>query len=198
MPDFTLHETGKNWSDAENDCQKEGGHLASVTSEEVNQEVKKVAAGKSVWLGGKKEGGEWTWSDKSAWLFTKWNEGQGNDGDGKCVFSNGNWRDDLCTYKLPFICQKRKTLKGGKTMGLTYTKDQLNFLYFIVWYKYKAASQQLLDSWKDKRMTGLRLSWRTENENPPLIARSAEVGRSIEAPKFVDTVKENLGASSLQ
>ena len=34
-------------------------------------------------------------------------------------------------------------------------------------YKYKAASKQLLESWKEKRMTGFRLSWRIENENPP-------------------------------
>ena len=28
MPNFTLHSTKKNWTDAESFCQKEGGHLA--------------------------------------------------------------------------------------------------------------------------------------------------------------------------
>ena len=39
LPEFTLHTTQKTWSMAELDCQKEGGHLASVISEEVNRMV---------------------------------------------------------------------------------------------------------------------------------------------------------------
>ena len=42
---YTLHTTGKSWPDAEDDCQKEGGHLASVPSEEENEELKRVADG---------------------------------------------------------------------------------------------------------------------------------------------------------
>ena len=73
VPNFTLHTTRKTWSEAESDCEKEGGHLASVTSEEVNQVVTNVAGDDNrIWLGGKgrKEDGELTWSDKSTWGFT--------------------------------------------------------------------------------------------------------------------------------
>ena len=39
--DYTLMNiTEKSWPDAEEECQREGGHLASVTSEEVNEELK--------------------------------------------------------------------------------------------------------------------------------------------------------------
>ena len=31
-------------------------------------------------------------------------------------------------------------------------------------------------------MTGLRLNWRVENENPPLMSSNSEVGRSIQTP----------------
>ena len=54
---------------AELDCQREGGHLASVTSEEVNEMVKNVAVDNIVWLGGKKVQGKWTWSDNSTWGY---------------------------------------------------------------------------------------------------------------------------------
>ena len=81
-------------------------------------------------------------------------------------------------------------------MSLTYTKDELNQMKkFIVWYKYEAAKQQLLDSWKYKRMTGLRLSWRIENENPPLTANISEVGRSIVTPNTGNTYEESSKAS---
>ena len=81
-------------------------------------------------------------------------------------------------------------------MSLTYTKDQLNFPSFLVHYKYKAASQQLLDSCKNKRMTGFRLSWRIENENPPLIANISDMGRSIETPFVGDIPAETTDSHS--
>ena len=69
---YTLHTTWpwKNWFEAEAECQRGGGHLASATSEEVNQMLKQVAdktmtGGNFVWLGGRKEFGEWSWSDIS-------------------------------------------------------------------------------------------------------------------------------------
>ena len=89
-----------------------------------------------------------------------------------------------------FVCQTKQILRGAKTISLTYKKDQLNFPSFFVWYKYKAASQQLLDSWKDKRMTGFRLSWRIEN--PPFVANISEVGRSIESPRLLNTFDASL------
>ena len=68
--------------------------------------------------------------------------------------------------------------------------DQFDFPSVFVLYRYKASSQQLFDYWKDKRMTGFRFSWRVKNENPPLIASSSELGRSIQTPNLSDTVDQ--------
>ena len=61
-----------------------------------------------------------------------------------------------------------------------YKKDQLSFTSFHVWYRYKAASQQLLDSWKEKRMTGFRFSWRIE-KLPPI---QADWKEEVQTPKY--------------
>ena len=101
MPNFTLHTTEKTWSEAESECQKEGGHLASVTSEEVNQAVKNVADGNRVWLGGRgrKEDGELTWSDKTTWGYTNWKDSF-SFSDGDCVRTyEGKWFTDSCSKK---------------------------------------------------------------------------------------------------
>ena len=176
---FTHHKTEKTWFAAESDCQKEGAHLASVASDEANQAVKEMAAENDVWLGGKDELGQWTWSDSSTWGFTKWTR----FGDGDCVqFLRGKWSTRSCRRAtFQFICQKTKIAKGKQIMNIAYKKDQLNFSRFIVLYKYKTADQQLLDSWKNKRMTGLKFSWRIEN--PTLIWTStiSEVGRSLQS-----------------
>ena len=184
---FTFYTTGKTWAEAESDCQKEGGHLASVTSEEVNLLIKNVTGDKSVWLGGRKELGEWTWSDKSIWGFTKWAGPMFTD----CLSLSryGSWYADECSEKYEFICQKDNNFKREETIRLNFSKNTLNFSNFLLWYNYKAASQQLLDSWKDKRMTGFRLSWNIENEHLPLTANITDVGRSIETPHFGDTLE---------
>ena len=184
MPNFTLHTTEKTWAEAESECQKEGGHLASVTSEEVNQVVKNVAGvdDNYVWLGGRKEDRKWTWSDKSTWGYHDLSESYS-----ECVqFYKRWWRTASCLSEYQFICQKNNILKGKKAMSLVYSQDRLSFSSFLVWYKYKAVSQQFLDSLKDKRMTGLRLSWRIENMI--LTASIGEVGRSVETPYLSDAL----------
>ena len=42
-------------------------------------------------------------------------------------------------------------------------------------------------------MTGMRLSWKIENENPPLMASISEVGRSIQTPLMGDLFNEASG-----
>jgi len=91
---YTLHTTYKSWPDAEEECQREGGHLASVPSEEVNKELKRVAGYSKVWLGGRRESGTWSWSDNSTWEFSKWGTGQPDGRDDSCVNSNGEQWDD--------------------------------------------------------------------------------------------------------
>merc|ERR1711994_407616 len=70
--EYTLHETWplKTWEEAEAECQSEGGHLASVTSEEVNEEIRRLAGYSPVWIGlAKMESGEWSWSDNSTYSY---------------------------------------------------------------------------------------------------------------------------------
>ena len=85
-----------------------------------------------VWLGGRKESGQWTWSDNSSWKYSKWNDDQSGEEDGKCVnlYEGEFWHDD-CSDKLEFFCQKNPPIfKGKETVNLSYTKDQLSFSSF--------------------------------------------------------------------
>jgi len=60
-----FYTTPKTWNDAENHCQQFGGHLASL-SEVENELIGKTILG-TVWIGGKKVGSQWTWSDGTPW-----------------------------------------------------------------------------------------------------------------------------------
>ena len=66
-----------NWTAAEDFCQEEGGHLASVASKETMDFVNAGLASRGlgyVWLGGNdiaKEG-VWEWTDCTPWKFSLW------------------------------------------------------------------------------------------------------------------------------
>ena len=66
---YTLHKNEKTWQEADDECYRNGGHLASVTSEEVHEILKELIYSsqsvpdtiRALWLGGKSEVGEWRW-----------------------------------------------------------------------------------------------------------------------------------------
>ena len=144
-----------------------------------------------LWLGGHdldKEG-VWEWTDGSPWRYTTWEDEYGKIGrTSNCLSSIENWWDWDCKDIYPYICQNTLQTKGGTTK-LEFSKDQLEFGAFNVWYSYKTASQELLDFWEKKRMTGFRLNWRIEN--PPQIIVSTEVGGCITTPRFGTTFNQN-------
>jgi len=112
----------KTWTDAEDFCRKEGGHLASVHSnatfdflwEGINRTGLPTA-----WLGGNdlEVEGTWKWVDCSPWNLTFWARGEPNNGVGEdclhLVFNlttqahlNHKWNDVSNGYKQGFVCSK--------------------------------------------------------------------------------------------
>ena len=188
---YKHYTTSKNWTEAEAECKKDGGHLASVTNQEIYEVVTRVAGGEYVWIGGWKGFGEWSWTDNSSWgdFFTlkSWTSGNclalTTKGYG---FVKMDMETHPCYSEKSFICQVQFEAfirKTSNTIQLTYQRDQLDFTEFHVWYRYKAVSKHMLKTWNDKMMTGFRLSWRIENM--PRIARINEIGRGVKTSQIV-------------
>jgi len=105
----------KTWTDAEDFCRKEGGHLASVHSnatfdflwEGINRTGLPIA-----WLGGNdlEVEGTWKWVDCSPWNLTFWARGEPSNGGGveDCLVLGTwyKWNDGKCGSKLGFVCSK--------------------------------------------------------------------------------------------
>ena len=187
----------KNWEGAKAHCESEGKRLAAVLSEWEQKQVDSLTSPSiERWLGGTdvEQEGEWKWTDGSPFRFTRWDSNpytMGAQGTGFNCLQNlkkdkqdkGYWRDIECTKPSRFLCQEAPNIiQGSAKLVWRYTKEQLWFSAFQVWYKLKAANQGQLDAWKDKRMTGCKLSWRVENT--PLTLTSNEVGRMIITPNF--------------
>ena len=180
---YTFHrQFTNNWTEAEAECKREGGHLASVASEEMNAEVLTMMSDDNnpIWLGGKNVSGKWAWSDNSTWGYTNF-EG----GDGSCVvFSSGTWIYAPCSMKLPFICQRNKALIAEKGMNLVLGKDQLNFSRFHIWYNERATSQQSPLNFENSQMTGFKVSWNVKKPTVIWTSSISEVGRPLQTPQL--------------
>jgi len=121
----------KNWTDAEDFCQKEGGHLASVHSDAAVDFVLRGMARLGLdiaWLGGNdiEVEGAWQWTDCTPWNFTFWASAQPS-GDGHCLTQvlnhpgshlNGKWNDISAAWKHGFLCS-RKICSGVEATGAT-------------------------------------------------------------------------------
>ena len=107
----------KNWTEAEDFCQRKGAHLASVTSTAINDYVlegKDKRQMYQLWIGGSdlEVNGVWKWTDCSVWDFTFWRPGEPNDhlGSQDCLNihpEDRKWDDYQCYTKSGFLCGQR-------------------------------------------------------------------------------------------
>ena len=118
----------KSWSDAENFCQNEGGHLVSVTNEGVNDYMLIRVGQRQVWIGAndQRQEGTWEWTDSSTFKFTDWAPGQpGKERSENCAeFYNTNeyqrgWNDLDCEASLNFVCTRN--ICSGKDVIHNFT-----------------------------------------------------------------------------
>ena len=76
-PDLVAQPHNKTWYEAEEDCVRQGGHLPSVTSDDENKQVGKSTIDWYKWIGGRRDNdNHWTWSDRSEWNYTNWDQGK--------------------------------------------------------------------------------------------------------------------------
>lgn len=69
------------WEEAKAACEAMGGHLATITSEEEQQELNSYNGGNhNLWIGGyKNTDGQWCWVTGEPWKYENWGEGEPNN-----------------------------------------------------------------------------------------------------------------------
>ena len=73
-----LYKMKMNQSAAEGFCAKQGGHLASVESQEKEKELIQLG-NRPLWLGARRKSEEaWEWLDRGAWSYQNWHGNQPN------------------------------------------------------------------------------------------------------------------------
>ncbi|XP_030018045.1 type-2 ice-structuring protein-like [Sphaeramia orbicularis] len=114
---FHYFEEKMSWVDAEMNCQKHNGNLASVHSQEeldfIHSLVPDNSTGVGLWLGGSncQQDDTWLWKDGSAFKFTFWCPEEPNNLFGRqhCLQADLGalkcWNDLQCGVTLPSVCR---------------------------------------------------------------------------------------------
>ena len=120
---YRIYRNGEslNMTDAENICLAFHCHLASIGSQEEQEEIEILTAdAEMVWLGGRrKEGGDgWQWLDGRAWTYQRWGYQQpSNISNEDCLyFWHGSWSSSECNLTFApktFVCRCVSSVKTG-------------------------------------------------------------------------------------
>ena len=110
--EFKLFIAEKKFEDAEQRCMKDGGKLAKLDTNSLNEFAKNHSGTTRFWLGGTDEEveGDWKWANGSKIDMTQnWAPNKPNVGrKANCLtMKEGLWNDAPCTHVRGYLCERK-------------------------------------------------------------------------------------------
>ncbi|KAI4880214.1 hypothetical protein NFI96_018741 [Prochilodus magdalenae] len=115
------------WWNAQAYCRQSYTHLATIHNKQEEQLLTDLLSVQYAWIGLFYD--NWKWSDRRSSTFRHWRSGQPiNSTNCASVMTtwNGQWNDQLCTVKLPFMCYKAQRKRIVKLMVTSSGENDLN------------------------------------------------------------------------
>lgn len=103
------------WNEHKKRAAEMGGHLACITNSTDNEQVRRIAGGEIIWVGGiRKDCGNgpgsdyWKWYNDKEWSYTNWRVGEPNnytkhDENRVMLWENGEWNDASLFHEFPAV-----------------------------------------------------------------------------------------------
>jgi len=194
------------WNEHNERAQAMGGHLASITSAEENEQVTKISGGKPVWIGGIRKGSGngpgadyWHWSDGQPWTYTNWHPGEPNNyggGENRVhlgLQARGTWNDVNERWRGPAVYEMSAI---SPTNASSNEQGNFEFIaiseYDEVWNDKGSRAQQDVSVWRARVPAGCHLLGMTAKNGhsrptfPTLVIRAG--GSDIAPPERFDLV----------
>ena len=103
------------WQEHKKRAAQMGGHLACIRNATENEQVRRIAGGEIVWIGGIRRNcgngpgsKHWKWSNGKIWNYTNWSAGEPNNHaelneNRVWLYDNGKWNDAPSWVELPAV-----------------------------------------------------------------------------------------------
>jgi len=107
---YVLYTQPMTWKEAKRSCESVGGHLATITSQEEDDWIRKTFPQSwQFWLGATDEAkeNEWQWVTGEDWQYSSWGSDQsgGKNENALCLWVDHSWHDAYMDWKLPFLIE---------------------------------------------------------------------------------------------
>ena len=166
---FRVSSNRLNWHQAQVECRKQGGELASPENKFENDSIIKLLGNKNGWIGINdiKKEGKWTLLDYRPLSFKAWLPGEPNNFRGmedcaKVLASRKGWNDDSCNGVDYYVCE------FFVIKSFTVSKNHLN------WHEAKtecrnqggrlADPRNKIENGEISRLVGNRYAWIGSND----------------------------------
>ena len=194
------------WNEHNDRARAMGGHLATISSAEENEQVTRISGGKPVWIGGIRKGSGngpgadyWHWSDGQPWTYTNWHPGEPNNHGGHenrvhlGLQARGTWNDVNERWPGPAVYEMSTI---SPTNASPTEQGNFEFIaiseYDEVWNDKGSRAQQDVSVWRARVPAGCHLLGMTAKNGhsrptfPTLVIRAG--GSDIAPPERFDLV----------
>ena len=148
---YHLYDKSMTWEEAKQYCEKLGGHLATIISEDeqkIVQELIHAGEKNTYWIGGKKNDNDILWVTDELFNYYNWGKNEPNGGKSETYIEivknswgnleTGDWNDTMnltsgnySIYHKGFICEWGDNFSGFDSTkhGWTILNNELSFSY---------------------------------------------------------------------
>ena len=137
---YKVYNSGKSWKEAKEWCEKQGGHLATITSAGEWNTIKNLLSTKFntyCWLGAENTSGTWKWVTGESFSFSDWDVNQPDGGDEhylgthntNSILKSDKWNDFAVNSDRigGFVCEFEKPEPTTPPTSATIWPDDIDF-----------------------------------------------------------------------
>ena len=210
--------TNKVWTEAENHCKEQRGHLVSIkTNDDYNEfrayQKRDNKKGKNLWLGGndRKVESIWEWSDGTRWVneskircskivnlekhglqsCTNWENSNPSGGkELNCLIMNRQleWLSHNCERQLPYWCHIPPR-KLGTNKKFSGKLADIKFSKIELWLKRRLSGAEMACS-DTKKMPGFSMTWSTISHGNNDTRKIFKVSNTLQKEKKYKDAKQ--------
>lgn len=122
-----ISQVPRTWHEAQSDCMRQQGHILRIEDQSYNEMVTYMSPDMDMWIGYESPKNTVSFFDSTgrSAVYSNWSDATNSrPSSANCAFmaaySEGQWKHQSCTEKLPYVCQKTQRIIGNELTDATF------------------------------------------------------------------------------